>query len=292
MLDLLYDEANLLEILKSFHVLTGLRIGIFDVNFCERVAYPSYCAEYCMLIRQTEQGLLRCNISDRQALERVRNDNTFGIYECHAGLCEGIKPINHNGECIGYMMIGQALRTTHLAQMKEICKSKSEELGLDEDELYMRLKKSPMVNEQALLAMTQLVDMCISYIILKNLIYRQHDRLIQQFTDFVDANLAGELSIAELTKELRIGKTALSKHVKQNTGKTINEFVTFRRMDMAKHLLTNSDDPVSKVSRDVGIADYNYFTKLFKNATGVTPLNYRRQGKRKQMLDFERHSNN
>ena len=34
---------------------------------------------------------------------------------------------------------------------------------------------------------------------------------------------------------------------------------------------------VSEIAADVGYSDYNYFIKVFKKATGVTPLKYRKQ---------------
>ena len=59
-------------------------------------------------------------------------------------------------------------------------------------------------------------------------------------------------------------------------GMTLMKLVTQRRVDMACHLLTHSDAPVRDVAGRVGMADYNYFTKVFKRAAGVSPSQYRK----------------
>jgi AraC-like DNA-binding protein len=53
--------------------------------------------------------------------------------------------------------------------------------------------------------------------------------------------------------------------------------VTARRMAAAQNLLANSDHSIREVASRVGIADYNYFTKVFKKETGQTPSLWRRQ---------------
>ncbi|MNY77182.1 DNA-binding transcriptional regulator AraC [compost metagenome] len=46
---------------------------------------------------------------------------------------------------------------------------------------------------------------------------------------------------------------------------------------MAKKLLGDSDYPVYEIAGQVGIPDYNYFTKAFKRETGVLPTVYRKE---------------
>lgn len=46
-------------------------------------------------------------------------------------------------------------------------------------------------------------------------------------------------------------------------------------IEKAKELLHNKDSRVSEVAGKVGYGDGNYFTKLFKKSTGVTPSEYR-----------------
>ena len=42
-------------------------------------------------------------------------------------------------------------------------------------------------------------------------------------------------------------------------------------------LLTRSNLPISAVAEEVGISDYNYFTKVFRAAVGMTPRAFRKE---------------
>ena len=53
------------------------------------------------------------------------------------------------------------------------------------------------------------------------------------------------------------------------------------RVKVACDLLRNTEDRVSDIATEVGIPDYNYFTKVFKKAMGVTPREYRKSMRKK-----------
>lgn len=59
-------------------------------------------------------------------------------------------------------------------------------------------------------------------------------------------------------------------------GMGISEHIRRMRVKVACDLLRNTEDRVSDIATEVGISDYNYFTKVFKKAIGVTPREYRK----------------
>ncbi|MDE6898243.1 MAG: helix-turn-helix transcriptional regulator, partial [Lawsonibacter sp.] len=50
-----------------------------------------------------------------------------------------------------------------------------------------------------------------------------------------------------------------------------------RRINAAKRLLLQSNMPISAVAEEVGISDYNYFSKVFRSMTGTTPSAFRKE---------------
>ena len=50
------------------------------------------------------------------------------------------------------------------------------------------------------------------------------------------------------------------------------EVITLQR---AKELLTDTNIPIYQIANEVGIDDYNYFTKIFKKEIGITPKDFR-----------------
>ena len=73
-----------------------------------------------------------------------------------------------------------------------------------------------------------------------------------------------------------MGKTKLYTVCKEHFQLTPMQLVTCRRMQAAMDLLLNTAEPVKYVARAVGIADENYFTKVFKAQIGETPTAFRR----------------
>lgn len=84
-----------------------------------------------------------------------------------------------------------------------------------------------------------------------------------------------ELGIPFLSEQLKLSPSYLSQIFKQETGTTINQFIISFRMDMACSLLLKSDRKVADIAQSCGFLDQNYFTKIFKKYTGLTPSDYR-----------------
>ena len=53
--------------------------------------------------------------------------------------------------------------------------------------------------------------------------------------------------------------------------------LVWMRQSAAKELLSDTKTPISQVASEVGYDNYSYFTKIFKEKTGVSPGDYRKQ---------------
>ena len=67
--------------------------------------------------------------------------------------------------------------------------------------------------------------------------------------------------------------------ISKETGVTLTEFVSKKRIDHAAFLLTSTNLQIQTIAQHCGIFDVNYFTKTFKKITGKTPKEYREEGK-------------
>ncbi|MBO5099557.1 MAG: helix-turn-helix transcriptional regulator, partial [Clostridia bacterium] len=54
-------------------------------------------------------------------------------------------------------------------------------------------------------------------------------------------------------------------------------YVIDQRMNAAADMLTNTTFPISEISKKVGYEDSYYFSRLFKNRVGVSPVRYRKE---------------
>ncbi len=88
-------------------------------------------------------------------------------------------------------------------------------------------------------------------------------------------SFAETISLQSIAEELDIHPVWLSQLFKKETGQNFLDFVTELRIDKAKTLLRESNDKIYEIALSVGYADLQYFGKVFKKRTGITPKEYR-----------------
>jgi two-component system response regulator YesN len=103
----------------------------------------------------------------------------------------------------------------------------------------------------------------------------QPSAVIQRVKEIIGKKYAERLSVSSLAQEVYLTPTYLCVLFKQQTGKTINEYITLERVRRAKELLTDSGILLYDVCFMVGYLSPSYFSKLFKKYTGLTPSEYR-----------------
>jgi AraC-like DNA-binding protein len=76
-------------------------------------------------------------------------------------------------------------------------------------------------------------------------------------------------------EKLNMSTNYLSDMLKKETGKSIKEHINSYIIDKAKSILLNSNKKVSEIAYDLGFDYPQSFTRLFKNKTGMSPIEYR-----------------
>ena len=101
----------------------------------------------------------------------------------------------------------------------------------------------------------------------------------KRFTEilgWVSEHYAENFSMEELAERFEYNGKYLSTLFKRHAGKSLKEFITERRIEVAKRILSVENIPVKQVAYAVGYEDEYYFMRVFKNSTGFTPKNYRK----------------
>lgn len=86
-----------------------------------------------------------------------------------------------------------------------------------------------------------------------------------------------ECSLSGVAKHVNISPSWLSTKFKEEVGTGINDFINSVRIENAKKLFESGDYMVYEVSERVGYTSSQYFSKIFKDFTGITPNRYRRE---------------
>lgn len=81
----------------------------------------------------------------------------------------------------------------------------------------------------------------------------------------------------QLAAQVGLSRGHFSHAFKAVCGQPFGEFITAERIDRAMHLLRSGDLPVYQIAEAVGFQDVKYFSRLFRNHTGITPSAFREQ---------------
>ena len=98
-----------------------------------------------------------------------------------------------------------------------------------------------------------------------------------RITEYLNEHIEDQITIDILTKKFAINRNKLNDLFMKQSSMTCLNYLLNLRIDLAKILLTRTELPINEISSRVGYPDQNYFAKLFKNCTGVTPSQYRKQ---------------
>jgi AraC-like DNA-binding protein len=104
------------------------------------------------------------------------------------------------------------------------------------------------------------------------------DTFIHKVEDFIEENKLEEKtipSIEDVASVMAMTPRYLSDALKAETGKTAMENLHLHMIDKAKDMLLESDDTVATVAYGLGFEYPQYFARLFKKKTGMTPTQYR-----------------
>lgn len=266
------SESKLKSLLQDFYKLTKIKICIFDDEGQEVAYYPERLCAFCTYVRTSPAVEQTCLASDRRAFEICRQSGQTTVYTCHMGLVECVSPILCNGNCIGFVMLGQTAGSSH--PDFERIRTAIAGYGLDVDaakRLYDRVRYS---SPQKTRAAVSVMEACAGYLYYKKLIVKRED-LSVRLADYVAAHLSDDLSVDRLCGVLHLSRVELYEFFRARFALAPAAYVKKRRLAAACDLLSETDRPIADVAEACGFADYNYFSKVFKRALGQSPRAYR-----------------
>lgn len=141
-------------------------------------------------------------------------------------------------------------------------------------ELMQRYEELVRLNAQMVLDFTRRVAA------LKNGI--NDSALIRRGREYILAHISEAVTTEALARELGLNRTYLCTLFVQETGMTINHFVTQVKMEEARRLLDITQKSIAQIAAQLGYSTQSYFQKVFKKHWGITPGEYRRGAHQEQ----------
>ena len=102
----------------------------------------------------------------------------------------------------------------------------------------------------------------------------------QVLKDYIDENPGSDLSLSALASKCFYNPSYFSRTFKKKFGTSPTEYIRTKRIERAKTLLREEDTPVEVIISRVGFSDRSSFYHAFAAQTGMTPAEYRNEGRK------------
>ena len=102
---------------------------------------------------------------------------------------------------------------------------------------------------------------------------------ISEIVDYVTENFASPFSMAEVAEKFGMSESRFSRYFRKATGNTFTDFVNRIRINKASQLLLETEQYISTICYNVGFNNVANFNRRFMEVRGMTPSEFRRNGK-------------
>lgn len=86
----------------------------------------------------------------------------------------------------------------------------------------------------------------------------------------------GPANYAALAREVGLSLSVLRRHFKRATGLSLHAYALQCRVSRAREMLAETQLPVKVIAETLGYGDEYFFSRQFRQLTGVPPVKYRR----------------
>lgn len=97
----------------------------------------------------------------------------------------------------------------------------------------------------------------------------------KEMVSYIQQNFTGKILLKEFGEQFHLSEKYISRYFKEHFHITISQYVTYLRLEHAKHLLQDTDIPITEVAMQSGYQNVSYFIRSFKKTYGMSPLKYR-----------------
>lgn len=270
-----FDKNKLISLIQSFYNLTGIKVAIYDSDFCEIMAYPAQNSSVCTLVQNTPASCNKCSESTQALCRKCAALQTVIIEKCHAGLIEVIAPLFDGISVIGYIMFGQVTTEKSSSDFLKTLIQKCQKYNLCRDELAKFSEEIPYYSYTQLEDAAKILNAIAVYIVSDHLAYSDELSYAYRIAKYVKDNLQNNLSVATLCSEFYLSKSEIYKITKNVMPQGVAAFVKHERIEKAADLLIHSQKPIWKIAEETGFSNEDYFLRVFKKEKGISALKWR-----------------
>jgi AraC-like DNA-binding protein len=102
------------------------------------------------------------------------------------------------------------------------------------------------------------------------------DRRMEKVLVYINRNYAKNIKLSDIAEIASMNTSAFCRYFKEKSGKSPMDYIQELRVGYACKLLTTVNLDILQICVECGFNTPSYFIKVFKQATGLTPKEYRK----------------
>lgn len=100
-------------------------------------------------------------------------------------------------------------------------------------------------------------------------------QLYSDILDYVTWRLRENIKVSEIAEYFGYNPKYITTFFKKVSGISLKQHILNRKIELAKAMLSDTNQPVAQIGYDIGFSDNHNFSNTFKRLTGQTPSEYR-----------------
>ena len=171
-------------------------------------------------------------------------------------------------------------RKNYLVILKTLLRKAAEQGGVHPVHLHKtssyyanRIENLNSIKESLSLQEEMIREYCL---LVKRHSLSQYSYVVGQAITIINYDLLADLSLKSISAQLSVSPAYFSGLFKKECGCTLTDYVNKLRLEQAVLLLRNGENQIQSIAYKCGFQDPNYFIRLFKKHTGMTPGQYRK----------------
>ena len=274
------DGKRIQKLLNAFGQISGMEIAILDDKLHALYSYKHHGESFCSEIHKCVKCLKLCQLSDAECTKRAKDAGSAIIYTCRFGIKEAVIPIVQNEKVVAYLLCSLGLCSQENDNETPINIALSECPSLNKKVLESAVAKLPRNDNQKIEAYFDLLKTLAAHLSV-NARFNEHAPTIGELIkNFINNNLSRKITLSDLSYHIHYSKATLTEHFRKEFGISIVNYITIKRIELAKKLLLETDKTLNEISVLCGFDDTEYFSKTFKKFNSLPPATWRKSNLR------------
>jgi two-component system response regulator YesN len=115
--------------------------------------------------------------------------------------------------------------------------------------------------------------------VVKQFSTRNYSSIVKKAVNYIDFNIENPLTLKDIALTIHVNPSHLSRKFKEDTDMNIIDYINQKRVEEAKLYLQRGNISITEIAFMVGFNDLNYFSRVFKKFTSLTPSQYSKGNK-------------